>query len=245
MTTLFSRSSMCFFAVTILLLTTGKVQAGTWTGALQDGSVLQVDPGSRRAMRYYNGGAAPMWDGTHRLDDGTVVIVRDGQAVPTESMMSTWAAEPGAELRMRERYCDQLVRKSCGFQDECFRAQPCVLARQLLNMEREQQRRAPAGSGPWPQTESSGECRYALSDPSFPACVASVPTATETACKKLVVTVCGSAGQCNSAPACGPARQLLQMENGERLQSADPAAVTPTGAQCEKALDNAFFKPCQ
>jgi hypothetical protein len=84
-----------------------------------------------------------------------------------------------------------------------------------------------------------------LSDPSFPACVASVPTATETACKKLVVTVCGSAGQCNSAPACGPARQLLQMENGERLQSADPAAVTPTGAQCEKALDNAFFKPCQ
>lgn len=245
MTTLVSRSWMCFFAVTVLVLTTGKTGAGTWTGALQDGSVLKVDPSSRRAMRYYNGGAAPMWDGTHRLEDGSVVIVRDGQAVPTESMMNTWAAEPGAEPRMRERYCDQLVRKACGFQDECFRAQPCVLARQLLNMEREQQRLAPAGSGPWPQTESSGECRDALSDPSFPACVASVPTARETACEKLVVKVCGTTGQCTSATACGPARQLLEMEHGERLQSADPDAVTPTGAQCEKAFDNAFFKPCQ
>jgi len=241
----FLRSWMYSFVAAMLGLTTGQVQAGSWTGALQDGSVIQVDPSSRRAMRYFNGGAAPLWDGTHRLEDGSVVIVRDGQAVPTESMINTWAAEPGAEPQMRERYCDQLVRKLCGFRDECTRAQPCVLARKLLSIEREQQRRAPADTGAWPQTEASDECRDVLSNPSFSACAASVPATTETTCKKLVDKVCGAAGQCDSADACGPARQLLQMELDERLQSADPDALTPTGAQCEKAMDNTFFKPCK
>jgi hypothetical protein len=160
-------------------------------------------------------------------------------------MMNSWAAEPGAEPQMRERYCDQLVRKVCGFRDECARSQPCVLARQLLSLEREQQRRAPAGFGTWPQTESSGECKDALSNPSFPSCTVSVPATKHTACKKLVDRVCGTADQCNSGNACGPARQLLQMENGERLESADPDSLTPTGAECEKAMENPFFKPCE
>lgn len=238
------RSWMFFLVICLLALATGQVGADSWTGTLQDGSVLKVDPASRRAMRYYDGGTVPLWDGTHRLEDGSVVIVRDGQAVPTESMLNTWAAEPGAEPGMRERFCDQLVRKACGFRDECFRAQPCVLARQLLSMEREEQRRAPVGSGAWPQTQSSGECQEALSNPSFPACSASVPEEIETACRKLVDRVCGASGQCSSGTACGPARQLLGMENNERLESSDPDALTPTGAECRKAMDNSFFKPC-
>jgi hypothetical protein len=244
MKTEFFRNSIFFFAYVILALASGQLRAGSWTGTLQDGSVLKVDPGSRRAMRYYDGGAAPLWDGTHRLENGSVVIVRDGQAVPTESMLNTWTAEPGAEPSLREHYCEQLVRKVCGFEAECGRAQPCILARQLLRIERDQQRHAPIGSGPWPQTESSSECRDALSSSSFPACSASVPTSKETACKKLVSKVCGANGECNSATACGPARQLLQMENDERLESADPNALTHTGAECQKAMDNAFFKPC-
>jgi hypothetical protein len=195
-------------------------------------------------MRYYNGGASPLWDGTHRLEDGSVVIVRDGQAVPTESMMNSWA-EPGSEPRLSERYCDQLVRKVCGFREECARSQSCVLARQLLSMEREQQRRAPMGSGPAPQTESSGECRDALSNPAFPICAASVNEGKETACKKLVDKVCGASNECDAGKACNPARQLLQMETEERLQSADPDALSPTGVQCEEAMDNAFFEPCR
>ncbi|MCG6859698.1 MAG: hypothetical protein LJE70_00175 [Chromatiaceae bacterium] len=207
--------------------------------------MLKVDPGSRRAMRYFNGGVAPLWNGTHRLDDGSVVIVRDGQAVPTESMMNSWIGEPGSEPSMRERFCDQLVRKVCGFDNECSRTQPCVLARQLLSMEREQQRRAPVGVGPWPYTPSSSECQSALSNPAFPACAASTPTEQHTACKKLVDRVCGDSNQCESGKACNPARQLLQMESDERLQSADPQALTPTGAECEKAMTNAFFEACQ
>jgi hypothetical protein len=240
-----TRSWMCFLVLAPFALTSGRVDAGSWTGTLQDGSVIKVDPGSQRAMRYYNGGVAPLWNGTHRLEDGSVVIVRDGQAVPTESMMNSWAGEPGSEPTMSERYCDQLVRKVCGFHDECSGSRPCALARQLLSMEREQQRRAPVGAGPWPQTPSSGECQAALSNPTFSACAASVPEARQTPCKKLVDRVCGPSGECNAGKACGPARQLLQMESDERLQSADPEAVTPTGAECEKAMTNTFFEPCQ
>lgn len=231
--------------VAALLLAAGTTTAGSWTGSLQDGSVLRVDPQTHRAMRYHNGGAVPMWDGTHRLEDGSVVIVRDGQAVPTEPMLDTWRAEPGAEPRLRERYCDQLVRKVCGFNDECSRAQPCVLARQLVRMEREEQRRAPLGSGPYPQTESTTECLDALSNPTFPACRASAPRRPDTDCAQLVERVCGKNNECESSPACSPARQLLQMETEERLESADPDARTPMGAECVKAQDNPFFKPCE
>jgi len=236
---------MPFFVTCLLIASTGPVGASSWTGTLQDGSVLKVDPDSHRAMRYYKGGVTPLWDGTHRLEDGSVVIVRDGQAVPTESMMNSWAGEPGSEPSMRTRYCDQLVRKVCGFHDECRQGQPCILARQLLAMEREQQRRTPVEAGSWPHVPSSGECQDALANPAFPACGSSTPGAEQTACRKLVEKVCGDADQCAAHKACNPARQLLQMESDERLRSADPQALTPTGAECEKAMDNAFFEPCR
>ena len=228
-----------------LALASGPTGAGSWTGTLQDGTVLKVDPGSHRAIRFYNGGVAPLWDGAHRLEDGSVIIVRDGQAVPTESMMNSWTGEPEPDPGLGARYCDQLVRKVCGFGDECSRARPCVLARQLLGMEREQQRRAPVGAGPRPRTPSGGECQGALSSPAFPVCTTSVAPARQTACKKLVDRVCGGADECDAATACSPARQLLQMESEERLQSADSDAGTPTGAECEKAMTNAFFERCQ
>jgi len=227
------------------LLITVPASAGSWTGTLNDGSVIKVDPGTHRAMRYYNGGVAPLWNGTHRLEDGSVVIVHDGQAVPTEEMIGVWSAEPGAEPQMRERYCTQLVRKVCGFHDECGRGQPCVLAQQLLRMEGQEQRRAPLGSAPFPQTEASQQCLDALGNPAFPVCTAAVPEMKETACKKLVDRVCGESGKCESSPACDPARQLLKMETEERLESADPDAKTPMGGECDKATDNPFFKPCE
>ena len=31
-----------------------------------------------------------MWDGVHQLEDGSVVIVRQGTAVPTQRMLETW-----------------------------------------------------------------------------------------------------------------------------------------------------------
>jgi len=223
----------------------GPSRGESWTGTLNDGSVLKVDPGSRRPMRYYDGGVAPLWNGTHRLENGSVVIVRDGQVVPTESMMNTWTGEPGSEPEMQAHFCDQLVRKACGFENECATAKPCALARQLLRLERSEQRNAPPGAGSWPQTPSGGECQAARSSSAFPPCTVLTPKTGQTPCGKLVERVCGASGECNKGKACDPARQLLQMETEERMQSADPKAVTPTGSECNKAMTNAFFEPCK
>lgn len=222
----------------------GPAAGDSWTGTLQDGSVLKVDPETRRPMRYFDGGTAPLWDGTHRLEDGSVVIVRDGAIVPTERMLDTWAGEPGAEPEMRGRYCEQLVRKTCGFNDECALSRACGLARQLLRLEREEQRRAPLGSGSYPDTEATSECLDAMGNPAFPACGESGPDTRETSCGKLVERVCGADDRCANSPACDPARQLLRMETEERLESADPDATMSVGVECDKMQDNPFFKPC-
>jgi len=96
-------------------------------------------------------------------------------------------------------------------------------------MEREQQRRTPVNAGSWPHTPSSGECQNVLSNPAFPACSSSTPGSEQTACRKLVDKVCGDADRCEAHQACNPARQLLQMESDERLQSADPEGPDADG----------------
>lgn len=235
-----------FLVLGIALLGLQAALAGSWTGTLHDGSVLKIDPETRRPMRYDHGGPSPMWDGTHRLEDGSVVIIRDGTIVPTQSMLETWAAEPGAEPRMRDRHCEQLVRKTCGFHEECATTQPCVLARQLRRLERDEQRRAPfdASRHP-PDTDATGECLDALRHAAFPTCAATRLDRHDTPCARLVERVCGPADRCAARPACDPARQLLRMETEERLESLDPSARTATGAECEKARDNAFFQACE
>jgi len=223
----------------LLVLVSGEGLAGSWTGTLQDGSVVEVDPGSRRAMRYYNGGTTPMWDGTHRLEDGSVIIVHDGQAVPTESMIESWEAASRFDPSLRERYCEQLVRKVCGFRDECARDPVCLTARRMRGEQRAVERQAQLGAPP--QTTGGEACREALDSADFPACESGAAPST---CKRLVDRVCGAQGECNEAKACGPARQLLQLESEERLESADPDARTPTGDECAKAMTNAFFEAC-
>ena len=238
------RSHYGIFALIALTAFSG-VDAATWTGTLPDGSSLQVDPRTHRAMRHYEGGATRMWDGAHRLHDGSVVIIRDGQAVPTEQMIETWESGRGPAPEFEQRYCEQLVRKVCGFHEECATQQACTLAKQLLRFERDEQRRAPITAGVRPQTESGIKCNEALSEASrFPVCGNARPGDALTPCRKLVDHVCGKAHQCRDSPACDPARQLLQMELEERLASADPDSVTATGQECEKAVDTPFFKAC-
>ncbi len=230
----------------VLGATWGVAWAESWTGTLRDGSVIRVDPETHRPMRYYEGGVAPLWNGVHQLDDGSVVTVREGAAVPTEAMIRAWRGATAPPAAFAERYCDQLVRKACGFHQECSVDQPCVLARQLLRMESEERRRAPVAEGVRPATESSLRCHESLgNDGAFPRCAKARPNEKETPCRALVERVCGASSQCAKAPACDPASQLLKMELDERLVSADPDAPTPTGLQCEEVRDNEFFAPCQ
>ena len=242
-----SRRHTCLRLIGLpLFMVCAIAQAESWTGTLHDGSVIRVDPDSHRAMRYYGGGVAPLWDGTHRMEDGSVVIIRQGEAVPTESMIETWRTRGAPSTEFEHRYCDQLVRKVCGFHQECAVDQPCVLAQQLLRMETEERRRTPIASGPRPETESTARCQESLTDEkAFPVCGKARPNAKETPCRQLVERACGASNKCAKGPACDPARQLFAMELSERLASANPDAVTPTGVQCEEAQDNEFFAACQ
>ena len=233
-------SGLCIF-----LAAGNAVAAEPWSSTLYGGGKLEVDPESRRAVHYENGVTVPMWDGTHRLDDGSVVIVRDGAAVPTESMLDSWRAPPPMQPALVGRYCDQLVRKVCGYDDACSFEEPCVQARQLLRDEREEQRRMPLESGTHPRTTSSERCSQALTDASFPACAQGMAVKKDSPCDLLVLRVCGRGDACADGQSCGLARQLLGLETEERLVGTDPNAPTSTGVQCREAMTNSLFEPCK
>lgn len=214
-----------------------------WTGTLSDGSELRVDPGSHRAMQVDGDSARPLWDGVHRLEDGSVVIIRGGTAVPTEEMLRTWEGGVAPVDELEGRPCEQLERRVCGHDNRCRATAACLSARSLLNSEREAQRRAPFGAGARPATEFTSQCTAALKDPEFPPCASA--SKGPSPCESLVERVCGDSDRCASSPACPPARQLLAQEADEQAASNRPDAQTPSGAQCDEALGNAFFKPCE
>jgi hypothetical protein len=203
---------------------------------MPDGSQLRVDPNTRRAVRDQGGAARPMWDGVHRLDDGSVVIIRDGTAVPTKQMMETWQGAAEAKEAQSGAECGRLVQRVCGPDDGCGQAASCLAARKLRD---DAARPGPEG------TAAAGQqaCVQALSDPAFPVCTQVARGATASDCARLVERVCGANGRCAKSPACDPARQLLGMESEER--TGDPRALTQSGDQCRQAMTNPFFKPCQ
>jgi hypothetical protein len=204
--------------------------AQTWSGTLHDGSELRVDPNTRRAVRDQGGYARPMWNGVHRMDDGSVVIIRDGTAVPTTQMLDTWQGGQEVKDAQQGTDCQHLVQRVCGPQDACGDAAPCSQARALRDQ---------AGSD-----ASTGQdaCARALSDPAFPVCTQVARGATASDCARLVERVCGTDGRCAKGQACDPARQLLGMESEER--AGDPRALTATGDQCREAMRNPYFAPC-
>ncbi len=64
------------------------------------------------------------------------------------------------------------------------------------------------------------------------------------ACLQLVTKVCGRHNECQSQPACDPARQLLSMERDE-LNSSWSGASLESSNLCLEALGNeAYFTPC-
>lgn len=228
-------------AIPLLLLPLSPLHG--WTGALPDGSEIQVDPSTHRAMRTEGDRTRPLWDGVHRLQDGSIVIIRGGTAVPTQDMLRTWEGGVAQVDELEGRPCEQLERRVCGRDNTCRATAACLSARSLLNSEREAQRRAPFGAGARPATEFTKRCETALTDPEFPPCASEV--AGPGPCQALVERVCGASDRCASSPACAPARQLLAQDGEERAASHSPDQLTPSGAQCEEALGNPFFKPCE
>lgn len=227
----------------LVLLLEPSAQASDWTGALGDGSELRVDPRTRRAIQVEGEQTRPLWDGVHRLEDGSVVIIRGGTAVPTQEMLRAWEGGAPAVEAPADRPCEQLERRVCGHDNACRTSAACLSARSLLNSEREAQRRAPFGAGARPATEYSSRCQAALGDSEFPPCASAL--GGPSTCQALVMQVCGEDGRCASGPACAPARQLRDQETAERAASPGPDALTPSGVQCQEALGNPFFKACE
>lgn len=217
------------------------VRADTWQSNLKGGGVVRIDPVTRKPTVIYNGGSTLLWDGAHEMEDGSVITIRDGVAVPDETMFNTWSWEVPRELGAEAAVCEKLVRKVCGFHSECSGRRPCYLARELSRLEKNELGVAPEGT----MAPSSVECEKGLTDTAlFPGCDQAAADRV-TPCIKLVAKVCGDQGQCSAADACGPARQLLVMEREERLESRDSDAVTDSGMQCKEAMHNRFFKQCK
>lgn len=218
---------------------------------LQDGRVVRFDQESGRAEVYGQDGAAPLWDGTHRTSDGSVLIVRDG-VVLVQGRQPPIANKPGNTSEEspplsvpnpgEEAACVRLAIKSCGFDGACGESQGCSAARQLVALEKDE---SWARHAPKPN-HTTMQCQQALENESFfPPCT-QVPSHEEaTQCEQLVASSCGTAGQCQLTRACDAARQLLSLEMEERIEkSRRPERRLLSSENCQNAFNDDYFPPC-
>ena len=162
-------------AALLLILLPALANADGWTGTLKGGGEVSVDPVTNRTTVTRHGVQSQLWDGVHRLQDGSYIIVNSGQVIPNKAILD--ARRP-------------------------------VLQRDIEA---------------WEGARIEGD----------------------SPCERLVHRVCGLTQACTDQPACNPALQLLEMENGERAASADPNFMTYTSNQCQQAdIDRGFFTSC-
>ena len=147
------------------------VTAAEWSSPLQGGGTVTVDPDSNRATVTKDGVTTQLWKGTHRLQDGSVLIInRGGVAVPNESIMQSRQLPPPETEEWQDIQivgyspCEKLVRHVCGKEDQCAGAQACDPSRQLLAMEKEER---DASDNRNLMSYTSGQCLRALRDDEF------------------------------------------------------------------------------
>jgi len=138
-----------------------------WTSGMQGGGTVTIDPDTRRATITRDGVTSPLWNGVHRLQDGSVLIVNHGEVVPGETTDKPRQLPPpetadweGAPI-VGYSPCERLTRHVCGKQDECATAEACIPSRQLLAMEQEERKQADSRSR---MTYTSGQCLEAMKD---------------------------------------------------------------------------------
>jgi hypothetical protein len=217
-----------------------------WNRSTSQGATIAVDPATNKAtISGADGSRAPLWDGVHRLDDGRTLTVRSGVVVPDVDMSSMRhePVPPIAEDPMAVSPCVALVRRACGVEGECAGQTACDLAGQLMQFETEERRERPGT----PPTSALQQCRDALSNPTtFPVCAANAKLTEDSPCSSLLRKVCGRASECANAVPCRAARQLADMEVGERMSAAHPELDPRAAGQCTQALlDREFFVPCR
>jgi hypothetical protein len=186
----------CIGAVwTILVLCAVHAHADEpWTAPLQRGGQVEVDPRTNRPVLDQDGRRTQLWDGVHRLEDGSVIRIEGGRVVPTTDMLApsgtpsesgtsdadadadaaeaSEAAEETTEQPTGYRLtgaspCEQLVLRACGAARTCWLEPACEAARQLRQMEQEEWLK---GADPSLDTESGKQCEEAMSNAFFAPC---------------------------------------------------------------------------
>lgn len=217
-------------AIFILLLISNPLLAEEWAwqGSLMDGSRISIDPTTNKALRTQDGVTSPLWNGVHRLENGAVIIVRDGLVVRDETVIE--AQQEQARNRLNAA-CMQLVTKVCGPHNECSSNPGCNPARQLLAMERDELNSSWSGS----TLESSTLCLEALGNENyFARCTLREEDLRASTCERLVVKVCGESAKCGDTQGCQAARQLVAMEQQDLFDT--PGVPSPATAQCAEQL---------
>jgi hypothetical protein len=161
--------------LTVVLGLSGiPVTAADWTSKMQNGGMVTVDPDTQRATVTKDGVTSPLWNGVHRMQDGSVLIVNQGEVVPGEPVDSPRQLPPSESAYWEGMPivgyspCERLTRYVCGKHDECASAEACNPSRQLLVMEQGERAAADDGSR---MTYTSGQCEQAMDDDSyFSAC---------------------------------------------------------------------------
>jgi len=225
----------------LLLLVSLAIVAeeGSWQGALQDGSEISIDPTTNKATRTFDGESTPLWNGVHRLNNGAVIIVRDGVVVPDQAIIE---AQQEQERNRLNAACLQLVTKVCGHHNECQSQPACDPARQLLAMERDELNSSWSGAS----LESSNLCLEALGNEDyFAPCVRRDPREGPSACEQLAASVCGEEDGCAESQGCSAARQLISMERQDLFES--PDGRSRTSMQCREMLQQPTetFEACK
>ncbi len=157
-----------------LVLSVCAPAAAEWSSKMQGGGAVTVNPDTRRATVTKDGVSSQLWDGAHRMEDGSVLIVNHGEVVPGEATDIPRQLPPPEASDWEDvkivgySPCEQLVHHVCGQQNQCATAEACNASRQLLTMEQGERTRADDGSR---MTYTSGQCLQAKEDYSyFAAC---------------------------------------------------------------------------
>jgi hypothetical protein len=200
------------------------------------GQELRYDNRTNRVEIVNENGNRPLWSGVHRLEDGRVLRIQKGVAIADQTVQR--AISVPQQQPDQVDACTVLERQSCGLRTECALSESCQLAHQLQGFYNS------ASLSDRRKIES--QCKEAMINKSmFTPCPMPPAGAYHTACADIVIKSCGKLNQCRQSDACDAARQLLSMENEERLNKWVPSEDTYTTKQCEKAFgDDDFFPLC-
>jgi hypothetical protein len=160
-------SSNPWLAAALIAFFLLPAQAAEWSSTLLDGSTVTVDPETNRASVTREGVTTPLWNGVHRTEDGSALIVHHGIATPNEAIIESRRLPPPETEEWEDvnivgyTPCEQLVRRVCGRQGECLDAEACDPAQQLLAMEDEERNNAKNRNL---MTFTSGQCLNAIKD---------------------------------------------------------------------------------